>query len=68
MFPMNHFQTQLMVSSRLADSEVLRVAIQSEYFSSDRKPTGKCHWLSGYICIQISTAEKGFQKGYFTYL
>ena len=36
MFKMNHFEAQLMVSSRVVDSKVLRMGIQSEYFS-DKK-------------------------------
>ena len=34
---MNHFEAHLMVSSRVVDSKVLRMAIQFEQFFSDKK-------------------------------
>ena len=34
---MNHFEVHLIVSSRVVESKVLRMAIQFEYFFSDRK-------------------------------
>ena len=34
---MNHFEVHLMVSSRVVDSKVLRIAIHFEYFSDIKK-------------------------------
>ena len=40
LFKMNHFEADLMVSSREVDSKVLKMAIQFEHFS-DKKQTNK---------------------------
>ena len=39
---MNHFEVHLMVSSRVVDSKVFRMAIQFEYFFLIKRQSGKC--------------------------
>ena len=40
---MNHFVAHLMVSSRVLDSKVLRIAIQFQYFFLIRRQNGECN-------------------------
>ena len=40
---MNHFEVHLMASSRVADSKVLRMAIQFQHFFTIKRQNGKCN-------------------------